>query len=391
MPVSTSQQAADPPRDVAVTTGRAPRRRPVFYPLRVAAVEPLTDDAVTITFDVPHELREDYEFAAGQHLTIRAEIGGEEMRRNYSICAPVGGPLRIAVRRLYEGGFSAYATSEVRPGDVLDVLTPTGRFTLRPDPDHARHVAAIAAGSGITPIMSILSTLLEHEPDSHATLLYGNRTSGSIMFLEELADLKDRYTDRLLLLNVLSRETQGAELLHGRIDAGKLSILLDTVVPFDAVDDWFLCGPYGLIEDARTLLLDSGTPQRHVHLELFHPEGEEPGAAPATGVAAEGGRSGGAAEADDASDVTVLLAGRSTALRVPRAGDSILDATLRQRREAPYACKGGVCGTCRAKLVSGEVHMDRNHALEDDETDAGFVLACQSHPVTDEVILDFDQ
>ena len=372
---------------------RAPRRRPTFHPLRVAAVETLTHDAVAITFDVPPELREQYDFAAGQHLTIRSEMDGEEVRRNYSICSPSGGPLRVAVRRLYEGGFSAYATRKLSPGDVLDVLTPTGRFTLRPDPERARHVAAIVGGSGITPIVSIMSTLLEQEPGSRATLVYGNRTSGSIMFLEELADLKDRFTSRFTLLNVLSRETQGSALLEGRVDQAKVTTLLDTIVPVGDVDDWFLCGPAGMVTGGQDTLAARGADTRHVHLELFHPEGEEPNAG-AAGAASGGGAHGVRGdEVDDAdaSQVTVLLGGRSTSLRVARGGEPILDAALRKREDAPYACKGGVCGTCRAKLLSGDVRMDRNHALEDDETEAGFVLACQSHPVTEEVTLDFDQ
>lgn len=387
--MSAHPEAADPPRGASRTAGAPARGRPVFHPLRIATAEPLTDDAVAITFDVPPDLRDDYDFVPGQHLTLRGHLDGREVRRNYSICAPAGGPLRIAVRRLYEGGFSAYATRDIRPGDVLDVMTPTGRFTLRPDRRRARHVAAIAAGSGITPIVSILSTLLEREPGSRATLIYGNRTSGSIMFLEELADLKDRYTDRLLLLNVLSRETQSSELCQGRIDAAKLATLLESVVPPETVDEWYLCGPYAVSRDAHTLLGEAGVDRRCIHRELFHPEGEEPGATrPASPATAGPGDDAGASPA---SLVTVGLAGRSTSLRVPRGGESILDATLRERQEAPYACKGGVCGTCRAKLVSGEVRMDGNHALEEDETEAGFVLACQSHPVTDEVALDFDQ
>jgi ring-1,2-phenylacetyl-CoA epoxidase subunit PaaE len=361
----------------------AARRHAVFHPLRVDAVDRLTDDAVAITFAVPDELREEYAFAHGQHLTVRTLLDGTEVRRNYSICAPAaGGRLRVAVKRLEGGAFSAYANTALRAGDVVDVMTPTGRFTTRLDPAHAKHYCAIAAGSGITPVLSILTTVLEAEPDSSFTLVYGNRTTRSVMFLEELADLKDRYPTRFHLVNVLSREPQDAELLSGRIDGDKVRRLMETLVPADVVDEWFLCGPFAMVEQARATLLDGGVDPAHVHTELFHVEGEAPRE---TGSAAETGRDEGT------SSVTVTLDGRASTFDMPRGGQRILDAALTVRADAPYACKGGVCGTCRAKLVTGEVAMDRNYALERDELDAGFVLACQSRPVSDEVVLDFDR
>jgi ring-1,2-phenylacetyl-CoA epoxidase subunit PaaE len=359
----------------------AGRGHAAFAPLRVADVERLTADAVALTFDVPTDLREQYAFTPGQHLTLRATIDGEEVRRSYSICSPPSsGRLRIAVKRLEGGLFSGHAIQQVGVGDVLDVMRPAGRFGVRLDPAQAKHYAAIVAGSGITPVMSILAAVLETEAASRFTLVYGNRDAGSVMFLEELADLKDRYPDRLQLVHVLSREERDAELLSGRIDDAKLDRLLDTLVPPDDVDEWLLCGPFELVEQVRDRLLAHGVQQRRVHLELFHVEGEPVPVRPRS--------SAGAADADSA-EVTVRLDGRTTTFRMPPEG-SVLDATLAVRADAPYACKGGVCGTCRARLVEGKVEMARHYALDDDELDEGFVLACQSVPVTPKVVLDFD-
>jgi ring-1,2-phenylacetyl-CoA epoxidase subunit PaaE len=361
-----------------VDTGR---RHGTFHPLRVGAVEPLTDDAVAITFEVPEDLRADYAFDPGQHLTLRTEVGGTEVRRNYSICAPApSGRLRIGVKRLDGGVFSGHATSTLKVGDVVDVMTPTGRFTPHLEPAHARHYCAIAAGSGITPVLSIVASVLEVEPASTVTLVYGNRTVASVMFLEELADLKDRYPGRFRLLHVLSRERQEAELLSGRLDPPRLRRLLEVLLPADTVDEWFLCGPFEMVEGAREVLHEAGVGANHVHTELFHVEGE----APRVSVTPEEVRAAGT------STVVATLDGRATTLQVPRTGERVLDAMLTVRADAPYACKGGVCGTCRAKIVSGEVSMARNYALDDEEMAAGFVLACQSVPVSDEVELDFD-
>jgi len=357
------------------------RRHGTFHPLRVGHVERLTEDAVAITFDVPEELREDYAFTHGQHLTVRAEVDGVEVRRNYSICAPAtSGRLRIGVKRLHGGAFSGHATSALRVGDVVEVMTPTGRFFTELDPMQEKHYCALAAGSGITPVLSILTTVLEVEPRSSATLVYGNRTTASVMFLDELADLKDRYPTRFRIVNVLSREPQEVELFSGRIDADKMRRLLATLLPTATVDEWFLCGPFAMVEEAREVLRESGVSPATVHTELFHVDGEAPRESTAVDdVRAEG-----------SSTVTVTLDGRASTLQVPRSGVRILDAVLDVRADAPYACKGGVCGTCRARLVTGEVAMERNYALEPDEVEAGFVLACQSRPVTDEVVLDFD-
>jgi ring-1,2-phenylacetyl-CoA epoxidase subunit PaaE len=365
-----------------VTEAPTLRRHAVFHPLEVARVEPLTDDAVAITFAVPDELRADYAFTHGQHLTVRRTIDGVEVRRNYSICAPsTSGLLRVAVKRLAGGAFSAYATNAVRPGDVIDVMTPTGRFHTPLDPANEKHYCAIAAGSGITPVLSIVTTVLEVEPASEVTLVYGNRTTASVMFLDELADLKDRYPTRFRLINILSREPQEVELFSGRIDAAKVRQLLGSLVPAETVDEWFLCGPFAMVEQAREVLLTAGVPTGRVHMELFHVEGEAPREAPTEQSVRDQG----------SSAVTVLLDGRASTLDVPRGDQAILDATLAVRADAPFACKGGVCGTCRARLVEGEVEMARHYALEQDEIDAGFVLTCQARPLSDTVVVDFDQ
>ena len=357
------------------------RRHAVFHRLRVAEVDRLTDDSVAITFDVPEELHDAYCFTPGQHVTIRCDLGGRGVRRNYSICSPASsGRLRIGVKRLPGGAFSSYASERLQPGELLDVMTPTGRFCTPLDPANAKHYAAIAAGSGITPIMSLLASALEAEPRSQATLLYGNRTASSIMFLEELQDLKDRYPGRFWLLNFLSREPQEAAVLSGRINRAKLARLFATVLPPGEVDEWFLCGPFEMVREVRAALACSCVPDARIHTELFHV-----GALPPRPMAAQS-----PAAATGRSTVTVNLDGRATSLELPRDGEPILDAVLRARPDAPYACKGGVCGTCRAKLLEGTVGMERTYALEQDEIGHGYVLTCQSHPASDTVVLDYD-
>jgi ring-1,2-phenylacetyl-CoA epoxidase subunit PaaE len=358
------------------------RRHAVFHRLRVAEVDRLTDDSVAITFDIPDELRDAYRFNPGQHVTIRCDLGGRGVRRNYSICSSAScGRLRIGVKRLPGGAFSSYASERLRPGDLLEVMTPTGRLFTSLAPANAKHYVAIAAGSGITPILSLLASALEAEPRSQATLLYGNRTASSIMFLEELQDLKDRYPDRFWMLNFLSRERQESAVLSGRIDRARLARLFATVLPPGEVDEWFLCGPFEMVQEVRGALASSGVDGGRVHTELFHV-----GALPPPLTAAQPP----AAAAAGRSTVTVNLDGRATSLELARNGEPILAAVLRARPDAPYACKGGVCGTCRAKLLEGTVGMERTYALEQDEIRRGYVLTCQSHPTSDTVVLDYD-
>jgi ring-1,2-phenylacetyl-CoA epoxidase subunit PaaE len=278
--------------------------------------------------------------------------------------------------------FSAYARQRLRPGEVMEVVTPTGHFNTPLDPLQARSYAMVAAGSGITPIISIIATVLAVEPLSTVTLVYGNRTVRDIMFLEELEDLKNTYPGRFTMYHVLSREQQEVELFNGRIDRERLAQFVDALLPVDAVDEWFLCGPREMIDAARGLLTERGVQPDHVHTELFHAEGmDRPAPAPRTAATSAAGM----------SEVTIVLDGRSSSFALARDGQRILDAALQVRSDAPYACKGGVCGTCRAKLVEGTVRMEQCYALEQHEVDAGFVLACQSHPTSEKVVLDFDQ
>jgi ring-1,2-phenylacetyl-CoA epoxidase subunit PaaE len=352
----------------------------VFHPLAVAEIEPLTDDSVAVTFDVPDELREDYAYTQGQHITIRTELAGDDVRRNYSLCSPVSsGELRIAVKRLPGGAFSEHALDVLKVGDVLDVMTPSGRFFTELDPAHAKHYVCVAAGSGITPILSIVATTLETEPHSRVTLLYANRTHKTIMFLEELEDLKDRYPERFHLVHVLSREPQEVELFSGRLDTDRMSRMLEAVVPPETVDDWFLCGPFEMVSGLRKLLISENVSKRSIHAEVFHVE-----AAPPVRRTPEESAPG------EGAEVTITLDGRRSTFRLGTDGPAVLEAALDVRADAPFACKGGVCGTCRAKVVEGTVAMDTNWALEPDEVERGYVLTCQSHPTSETVVLDYD-
>ena len=351
------------------------RRRAQFYPLTVARVDRLCADAVALTFDVPEDLAPDFEFAPGQSLTLRRFIDGREERRSYSICAPAGQPLRIGVREVPGGALSGWLVNQVRPGNRIDVQPPSGAFT----PDlgtPGRHVL-LAAGSGITPVLSITASALA-AARSEVTLVYGNRRVETVMFADGVADLKDAYPVRLQLVHVLSREPQEVELFSGRLDAARLRVLLPAVCDVGDVDHWWLCGPYGMITDAITVLAEFGVPAERVHRELFYvedtaPEPEQHAEAPLT----------------DGCQATIILDGRQTTATIP-AGTPVLDGAQRVRPDLPFACKGGVCGTCRALLVSGEVRMRRNFALEQAEVDAGFVLTCQSLPVSAELTVDYD-
>lgn len=358
----------------------------MFHPLRVSEVERLTDDAVTVAFAVPPELRETFRHTPGQHLTLRRRAQGTDLRRTYSICAPAAPAgtdpvLRVGIRLVEGGEFSTYAFKELAVGDTVEVMEPTGRFVLAPRPGR---FAAVVGGSGITPVLSIVTTLLAREPGARFCLVRSDRTVASTMFLEEVADLKDRYPDRFQLVTVVSREEQQAGLPSGRLDRERLTALLPALLPVDDIDGWFLCGPLGLVVGADRALRGLGVERGRIHQEIFHvddtvSDGTALAAAPA-------GASPGPAD----STLTATLDGRSGTWPV-REGESLLETVLRSRSDAPYACKGGVCGTCRAFLVSGEVRMNRNFALEPEETEAGYVLACQSHPATAEVALDFDR
>ena len=350
--------------------------QPRFHPLRVASIEPLTDDAVAITFAVPDDLADDYAFVHGQHLTIRGDDGE---RRSFSICTtPGSGRLRIGVKKLPGGQFSEGVVDRLRIGDELDVMTPAGRFTTHLDPASAKTYVAVAAGSGITPVLSIVSTILEEEPHAQVMLVYANRTHRSVMFLEDLHDLKDRFPERFWLVHVLSREEQDVELFSGRLDGARLTRILESLMPAPDVDEWFLCGPQQMVLDLRLVIFDHGVDPHAVHTELFHAD-PAPRAAVATVSTVEG-----------AAHVTFKLDGRTSELELRPDDVGVLEAALRVRSDLPFACRGGVCGTCRARLVEGTVAMDVNYALEPEEIEQGYVLTCQSHPTSERVVLDYD-
>ena len=364
------------------------RHRARFHTLTVTDVERLTDDAVAVSFAVPDALADEFAFEPGQHLTLRATVDGQDVRRSYSICrsrrdALERKELRVAAARVGGGLLSNWINDSVVAGDEIEVMTPLGGFTCATQPDGIRHHVAVAAGSGITPVMSLLSTALAEEPASRVTLIFGNRRTTSIMFLEELEDLKNQYPDRFHLINVLSREAQDVELFSGRIDRERLERILGAIVPVQTVDEWYLCGPFGLVERAQGLLADLGVDSHHVHHEVFHVDDD---GVPVATIEPVVTAPGAPAEAV----VTVNLDGRTTVIEMPSRHETILAATLRARPDAPFSCTGGVCGTCRARVVEGEVRMDRNYALEPEEVAAGIVLACQAHPITDTVALDYD-
>ncbi|GAA4908357.1 ring-1,2-phenylacetyl-CoA epoxidase subunit PaaE [Nonomuraea thailandensis] len=357
------------------TLAPAPSRAAVFHPLTVAAVDRLCDDAAAITFAVPGELRDAYAFRAGQSLTLRRVIDGREHRRSYSICAPAGAAPRIGVREIPGGLFSSWLVHEVRPGTVIEVQPPTGSW--RADPGLGERHLCVAAGSGITPMLSVASTVLTH-PGAHVSLLYGNRTSRTVMFAEELGDLKNRYGPRLQVVHTLSREPRDVELLSGRLDGDRLRRLLTGLVPVEVFDHVWLCGPLQMVEEARTVLAGLGVPPERVHVELFYAD------APPPPPRRAGNELSGAT-----TELTTVLDGLRTTSTVSRE-TTLLDGAQAGRGDLPFACKGGVCGTCRAVVREGEADMRRNYALEPAEVAAGFVLTCQTYPVGEQVTIDYD-
>lgn len=396
--------------ETAAATGR---RRASFHPLTVDEVRRLTDDAIEVKFGVPAGLSGQFDYLPGQYVALRTTLPDEqgephEIRRSYSICAEPrsfadgSSEIRVAIKKDLGGLFSTWANAELKSGDVLDVMSPMGAFVSKHGRDGKEQnlmtsmndpkelagepgsFVAIAAGSGITPVIAIARTLLAAHPDTRFDLVYANKAAMDVMFLEELADLKDKYPSRLALHHVLSREQRIAPLLSGRIDAEKLQALLGTAIQADQVDEWFLCGPFELVQLCRDTLAARGVKPEHIRFELFtsgkpdRPEGNI-------------GRPVVADESKETYKITFKLDGLQGEVASPtHARESILNAALRVRPDVPFACAGGVCGTCRAKVVAGAVTMDENYALEQDELDKGYVLTCQSHPTTPEVSVDFD-
>jgi ring-1,2-phenylacetyl-CoA epoxidase subunit PaaE len=354
-----------------------------FHALTVNKVMKETPDCISVCFNVPDNLRQVFAYREGQNITIRKVINGQELRRSYSICAaPHEETLKVAIKKVEGGQFSSYANDELKAGDVLDVLPPTGKFNARLQENKAGDYLGIAAGSGITPVISIIKHTLEKEAGSSFTLLYNNRSRGSIIFFEELEALKNKYMNRFNLINILSREIMDAPLLHGRINEHKLQEL-DKLVNYARFNEIYICGPESLIFTCSEFLEKKGIDKKNIHFELFTTPGQT------------GGMASQATQADldmsPKSHVSITLDGRTFEFDLAYQGQSILDAALKQGADLPFACKGGVCCTCRARLTEGKVDMDVNYALEQEEIDRGFILTCQSHPRTDVVKVDFDQ
>jgi ring-1,2-phenylacetyl-CoA epoxidase subunit PaaE len=352
---------------------------PRFHPLRVAEVRRETPECVSLRFELPPELADEYRFTQGQHLGLRAVLDGEELRRSYSVCSGCDdNELRVAVKKVPGGRFSVWVNEALKPGDAIDVMTPEGRFFTPLDPSHAKHYVAFVAGSGITPVLSLVRTTLAREPKSRFTLIYGNRRQASVMFHEALEDLKDRYLTRFALYNVFSREAQDIELFNGRLDGAKAKAFLAALVPADTIDEAFVCGPATMIDDVEQALVEAGVPREHVHVERFGVPGEVT-TAPIDDAGAAQARIG------------IILDGVRREIDFHPGQHSILDAGRAAGLDLPYSCKGGMCSTCRGKLLEGEVRMAKNYALEPREVEAGFVLTCQSYPLTDRVVISYDE
>ena len=359
---------------------------PEFHQLTISDIRKETDNAVCLTFDVPAGLAETYRFTQGQYLTLKADIDGTETRRSYSICSGVDdGTLRVAVKKVTGGLFSTFANERLGKGDVLEVMPPQGTFFTPLHEDNGHEYLCIAAGSGITPVISIIKTIMTREPHSHVTLLYGNQRVASIMFKEELEAIKNRCMARFQWINILSREHQDIEILNGRINNKKGAQLIRHLLDLHSVDEFFLCGPEAMISEVSRGLRAEGIDESRIHYELFAVSAE----AAAARVAKHHERA--MKLAGMVAQVSVNADGRRTRFELTADGQNILDGALDNGVDLPFACKGGICATCKAKLLEGEVDMDINHALEADELAAGYILTCQSHPVTDRVVVDFDQ
>jgi ring-1,2-phenylacetyl-CoA epoxidase subunit PaaE len=360
----------------------------MFASLTIEDIRRETADCVSIAFTIPPEWQHAFRFRQGQNITIRTTIGDAEIRRSYSICSsPLDKELRIAIKRVEGGLFSSYANEELRPGAILDVLPPSGEFYTEVDPANRKRYLAFVAGSGITPVLSLIKTTLATEPKSHFTLVYGNRNRGSIIFREELEALKNRYLNQLSLHHILSREELDIPLYQGRIDAPKCEELCGLLVDVASMDEIFLCGPGEMIFMLKDWLEKRGVDSKKVHFELFHPL---TAGGPAVPKVQKKEKRDGQVLGDETSQVTVRLDGINHVFELSYDGDAILDAALLQGADLPYACKGGVCCSCKARLIEGKVEMDVNYALEADEIAAGFILTCQSHPRSGKVAIDFD-
>ena len=353
-----------------------------FHKLKVKEVKEETPDCVSIAFEIPENLKTDFLFEQGQNITIKKEIEGEEIRRSYSICSsPFENELRVAVKKVEGGKFSSFANTDLKAGDELDILPPTGKFNTKLNAQNAKQYLAFAAGSGITPVISIIKTTLQTEPASSFTLVFGNRGRHSIIFFEELEGLKNKYLNRFNFINILSREKTDAPINTGRIDTQKLTEL-NKLIDYKTIDEFFICGPEKMIFCVKEFLEASSIKQNKIHFELFTTPGQKNPSVVSRESSVE--------SSGPKSKITVKLDGRSFDFDLGFDSENILDAALKQGADLPFACKGGVCCTCKAKLLEGEVEMDVNWGLEQEEVEQGYILTCQSHPKTEKVVVDFD-
>lgn len=353
----------------------------MFKSLKIKDIRRESPNCVSLSFDVPESEKKDFTFFAGQYLTLKTKLQGSEIRRSYSLCSsPLDNEWRVAVKKLEGGVFSTYANEGLRVGDTLEVSKPEGRFGIKSISAKPQHYLLIAAGSGITPMLSILKTVLATEPQSQVTLIYGNQNRGSIIFKQELENLKNKNLSRLSLYHVLSRERAEADFMSGRIDQSKINYFLQKIIPAATIDEVFLCGPEDMILTAKETFIQAGLQPEQVHFELFFSQAAQKKSERVLDVEKVG----------KSSLITLKLDGVETLFSLPFGGENILDAALKNGADLPYACKGGVCATCRAKIEEGEVTMDVNYSLDDDEVKKGFVLACQSHPKSDRVKINFD-
>ncbi|MDZ4792772.1 MAG: 1,2-phenylacetyl-CoA epoxidase subunit PaaE [Bacteroidota bacterium] len=353
-----------------------------FHQLLVKEVKKETDDCVSVTFEIPETLKEDFLFKQGQSLSMRTTINQEEVRRTYSICSsPLDKEWKVAIKKVDGGLFSSFANTDLKKGDILEVMQPVGKFYVELDPASRKNYLGFAAGSGITPLLSIITTTLRTEPNSSFTLVYGNKTRSSIIFFEELEGLKNKYLQRFNLINILSRERTDATINFGRINTEKLHELAK-LIDYTSFDDLFICGPEEMIFSVKDFLQQKGIDKKKIHFELFTTPGQKK-----SGVVSQ--KSG--ADSGPKSRISVKLDGRSFDFDLSLTSDTtILDAALKQGADLPFACKGGVCCTCKAKLLEGEVSMDVHWGLEEEEIEQGYILTCQSHPKTKTVVVDFD-
>ncbi len=355
-----------------------------FHPLRVKKITRETPDCISISFEIPKDLEKEFLYKEGQNITVKTVLDNKEVRRSYSICAaPHEKELKVAVKKVHGGSFSQYANDDLKEGDILDILPPTGNFNSKASITEPEHLLAIAAGSGITPVISIIKHCLQTKPNSHFTLIYGNKSRGSIIFFDELEALKNKYMQRFNFINVLSREKTDSPIQNGRIDVEKLASL-KKLIDYKKCSSIFICGPEQMIFAASDFLINEGIERSKIHFELFTIPGQAASVKEEENVVVDKESTG------PESSISIKLDGRSFDFTLPYNGINILDAALQQGADLPYACKGGVCCTCKARLLEGKVDMDVNYALEPEEVEAGYILTCQSHPRTDKVVVDFD-